>query len=277
MCLIHVYVCVDSSERAEPEQADHVDPVVDRRRVRAQLAAADRVHAARRVPTASDPVDGRVVQGVRVRAHDGHVDHVHQPAAVRLAQHQLPARHIRHMPADVVLLRRPEAAAAAQTLPVRGHGLPRPRRPAGARCRVRGAVPAEPSPSPSPPPPPQPTRSGAAPAPVPASVPAPAGHRDHRRRVRGGAQRPAVQHQLPDHADHGHVPILAARLQRRPRRTRLGAVRMHVRRTRHRDRPGRLRKVSHPTSPRVPFAQNRLRHVPERRTFVVPSPFVDRH
>lgn len=109
-----------SAQGAEPEQADHVDTVVDRGGVRSQLAAANRVHAAGGVPAAPDPVHGHAVQGVRVRAHDGHVDHVHQPAAVRLAEHQLPARHIGHMPADVVL-RRPEATAAAQAVPVRGH------------------------------------------------------------------------------------------------------------------------------------------------------------
>jgi len=63
---------------------------------------------------------------------------VYQPAAVRLAEHELPTGHIGHMPADVVL-RRPETAAQAQTLPVGGHGLPRSKRQA-ARARVRGAV-----------------------------------------------------------------------------------------------------------------------------------------
>jgi len=96
---------VRSEERAEPEQADNVDTVVDRCGVRAQLAAADVVHAARRVQAATDRLHGRPVQGVRCRPHVGHVDHVHQPAAVRLAEHQFPAGHIRHMPANVVLLR----------------------------------------------------------------------------------------------------------------------------------------------------------------------------
>jgi len=130
-------VCVHSAEGAEPEQADHVDTVVNRCGVRAQLAAADAVHVARRVPAASDRLVGRPVQGFRDRSHDGHVDHVHKPAAVRLAQHQLPAGHFRYMPADVVLLRRPETAAQAQAVPVRGHRLPRPQRPA-AGLGVRG-------------------------------------------------------------------------------------------------------------------------------------------
>jgi len=99
------YVRVRSAEGAEPEQADHVDTVVDRRGICAQLAAADAVHIARRVPAAPDRLFGLPVQGFRDRAHDGHVDHLYQPATVRLAQHQLPAGHIRYMPADVVLLR----------------------------------------------------------------------------------------------------------------------------------------------------------------------------
>jgi len=175
-----------------------VDTDVDRRSVRAQLAAVDGVHVARRVPAAADQVHGRAVQGVRVLAHDGHVDHVHQPAAVRLAEHQLPAGQIGHMPADVVL-RRPEAAAQAQAVPVGGHGLPRAQRQAARRARVRGAVPATP-----------PRR------------------RDHRA-VDRGEERPAVQHQLPDHAHHGHVQV-ATRLQRGTRRKRMNGF--IVRRTR---------------------------------------------
>lgn len=97
-----------------------MDTVFDRGGVRPQLVAADRFHLGRGVPAAPDPVDGHPVQGVRDRAHDGHVDHVHQPAAVRLAEHQLPARYIRYLPADVVL-RRPEAATQTQAAPVSGH------------------------------------------------------------------------------------------------------------------------------------------------------------
>lgn len=176
---------VRSAEGAEPEQADNVDTVVDRGGVRAQLVAADRVHVARRVPAAPDQVHGHAVQGVRDRAHHGHVDHVHEPAAVRLAEHQLPAGHIGHMPADVVL-RRPEAAAPAPPVPVRGHRLPRPERPA-AGAGVRGAVP-EASP-----------------------------RRGDDRAVDRGEERPAVQHQLPDHAYHGHVPVAAGLQQHGPR------------------------------------------------------------
>lgn len=129
-------MCVRSAEGAEPKQADHVDTVVDRSGVRAKLAAADAVHATRRVPAAPDRLDGHAVQGVRGRPHDGHVDDVHQPAAIRLAEHQLPAGHIRHMPTNVVL-RRSKTATQAETAPVRGHRLPRPQRPA-AGARVRG-------------------------------------------------------------------------------------------------------------------------------------------
>jgi hypothetical protein len=55
-----------------------------------------------------------------VHARDGHVHHVHDPAAVRLAEHQLPAGHIRYMPVDVVL-RQPEAATQATVVPIRGY------------------------------------------------------------------------------------------------------------------------------------------------------------
>jgi len=48
------YVRVRSAKGAEPKQADHVDTVVDRSGICAQLAAADVVHVARRVPAASD-------------------------------------------------------------------------------------------------------------------------------------------------------------------------------------------------------------------------------
>lgn len=138
-CTIHVCVsCVRSAEGIEPEQADHVDTVFDRRGVCAQLVTVDAVHIACRVPAASDRVDGHAVQGVRVRPHDGHVHHVHQSAALRLAEHQFPAGHLRHMPADVVL-RRSEAAAEAQAVPVGGDGLSRAQRPP-ARARVRGTV-----------------------------------------------------------------------------------------------------------------------------------------
>lgn len=164
-----------SAQRIEPKSADDVDTVFDRRGVRAQLVAAHRVHVARRVPAAHDQVVRHVVQGVRVRPHDRHVDHVHQSAAVRLAKHQLPAGHIRHMPADVVL-RRPETAAAAQTAPVCGHGLPRAQRPA-PRARLRSAVQA-----------------------------APPRRRNHRT-VGGGQERSAFQYQLLDHVNHGYVPI----------------------------------------------------------------------
>lgn len=167
-----------------------MDTVINRRGVRAQLVAADRVHVARRVPAAPDPVDRHAIQGVRVRPYDRDVDDLHQPVAVRLAQHQLPARHLGHMPADVVL-RRPETAAQTQAVPVRGHGLPRPERPAD-RARVRGAVQAAPF----------------------------ARGRDHRA-VDGGEERPAVQHQLPDHAHHDHVPV-ATRFQHGSRRKRIG-------------------------------------------------------
>jgi len=97
-------VLVRSAERVEPEQTDHVDTVIDRGGVCDQLATADSVHAARRVQAAFDRLHRRTVQGVRGRPHDGHVDHVHQSTAVRLAQHQLPAGHIRYMSTDVVLL-----------------------------------------------------------------------------------------------------------------------------------------------------------------------------
>jgi len=181
--------CVHSAERAEQEQADDVDTDVDRRSVCAQLVAVDGVHVARRVPAAADQVNGRAIQGVRVLAHDGHVDHVHQPAAVRLAEHQLPAGHIGHMPADVVL-RRPEAAAQTQAVPVGGHGLSRAQRQAARRTRVRGAVPA-----------------------------APPRRRDHRT-VDRGEERPAVQHQLLDHPNYGHVQV-TTRLQHGSRRKRV--------------------------------------------------------
>lgn len=101
------------------------------------------------------------------------------------------------MPADVVL-RRPEAAAQAQAVPVGGHRLPGAQRPAGRRPRVRGAV------------------QAAAPR-----------RRDHRA-VDRGQERQAVQHQLPDHAYHGHVPV-AARLQHGTRGKRLVARRRRTR------------------------------------------------
>lgn len=74
-----------SAERIEPKPAHDVDTVLDRRSVRAQLVTADRVHVNRRVPAAPDQIFRHAVQGVRVRPHDRHVDHVHQSATVRLA------------------------------------------------------------------------------------------------------------------------------------------------------------------------------------------------
>lgn len=184
---------VRSAEGIEPEQTNHVDTVVDCSSVCAQLVTVDAVHVARRVPATPDQVDGPVVQGVRVRPHDGHVNDMHQSAALWLAEHQLPAGHLGYMPADVVL-RRPEAAAEAQAVPVGGDGLPWSQRPA-ARAWVRGTVQA-----------------------------APSRRRDHWV-VDRGQERPAVQHQLPDHAYHGHVSV-ATGFQHGPRRKRIVTARI---------------------------------------------------
>lgn len=160
---MHFGVFFCSTQGIEQEQANNVDTFVNRRSVRAQLVATDRVHVARRIPAAPDQVDRHAIQGVRVRPYDRHVDDVHQPAAVRLAQHQLPAGHLGHMPADVVL-RRPETAAQTQAVPVCGDGLSRTERPTN-RARVRGT----------------------------GQAASPARGRDHRT-VDGGQERPAVQH-----------------------------------------------------------------------------------
>jgi len=47
-------VHVRSAERTEPEQANHVDTVIDRSGICDQLATTNSIHAARRIPAAPD-------------------------------------------------------------------------------------------------------------------------------------------------------------------------------------------------------------------------------
>lgn len=88
--LIHTVLIVRSAKRMEAQQTDHDNTVVHSCGVRNQLAADDHVHGAHGVEPDAAHLAAHTLPGLRRVPHPRHVVRLHQPAALRLAQHQLP-------------------------------------------------------------------------------------------------------------------------------------------------------------------------------------------